>query len=240
MTFHEKAQANIARAGYRDMERDFMALAEACKPFTMTTVERMYALWGACGHVLDRGVPGAFVECGTWRGGSAMLMALTLRSRGILDRRIVLYDTFAGQPAPGPKDVDIWGQDQKASHEAFMVDGQYRGAQASMREVMANMISTGYPGELIHLVAGKVEDTLPELAPDRIALLRLDTDWYESTKHCLSCLWPALSPGGVLILDDYGHLEGARAATDEYFHGKPDRPLLHRVDYSGRVGVKPS
>jgi O-methyltransferase len=100
------------------------------------------------------------------------------------------------------------------------------------------VLSTGYPAERVHLVEGRVEDTLPAAAPEEIALLRLDTDWYESTKHELVHLYPRLSPGGVLILDDYGHYEGARRAVDEYFESAGGRPLLTRVDYTGRVGIK--
>jgi predicted O-methyltransferase YrrM len=105
-------------------------------------------------------------------------------------------------------------------------------------EVRATLLSTRYPAERVHLVEGKVEDTLPAAAPEQIAVLRLDTDWYESTKHELEQLYPRLSPGGVLILDDYGHYEGARRAVEEYFAEHGGRPLLTRVDYTGRVGVK--
>jgi hypothetical protein len=107
-----------------------------------------------------------------------------------------------------------------------------------VEEVRAAVLSTGYPAERVHMVEGKVEDTLPGAAPERIAVLRLDTDWYASTKHEMEQLYPRLSPGGVLILDDYGHYEGARQAVDEYFAEHGGRPLLSRVDYTGRVGVK--
>jgi O-methyltransferase len=105
-------------------------------------------------------------------------------------------------------------------------------------EVRGAVLSTGYPDERVHLVEGRVEETLPGGAPAEIALLRLDTDWYESTKHELEHLYPRLSPGGVLILDDYGHYEGARRAVDEYFEAEGGRPLLSRIDYTGRIGVK--
>jgi hypothetical protein len=84
-----------------------------------------------------------------------------------------------------------------------------------------------------------VEETLAHELPDRLALLRLDTDWYESTRVALARLYPRLSPGGVLIIDDYGHYRGQRQAVDEYFDATAERPLLHRIDYSCRVAVKP-
>lgn len=100
------------------------------------------------------------------------------------------------------------------------------------------MLSTGYPEEQLVFVEGKVEDTIPRVIPDKIALLRLDTDWYESTYHELCHLFPKLSTGGILILDDYGHWKGAREAIDKYFLDNRIRMFLHRIDYTGRIGVK--
>ena len=100
------------------------------------------------------------------------------------------------------------------------------------------MNSTGYDEGMVHLVKGRVEETIPQHAPDSIALLRLDTDWYESTKHELERLFPRLSKHGILIIDDYGHWQGARRAVDEYFAGNKIPILLSRADYTGRVAVK--
>jgi hypothetical protein len=100
------------------------------------------------------------------------------------------------------------------------------------------MDSTGYPSDLINYVEGKVEETIPVNAPDQISLLRLDTDWYESTKHELIHLYPRLVEGGVLIIDDYGHWQGARRAVDEYIEENNLPLLLCRIDYTGRITVK--
>jgi O-methyltransferase len=100
------------------------------------------------------------------------------------------------------------------------------------------MLSTGYPEENLIFVKGKVENTIPGVTPDRICLLRLDTDWYESTYHELNYLFPRLSVNGVIIIDDYGHWQGAREAVDKYFQAKNVKILLNRIDYSGRVGIK--
>jgi len=112
-------------------------------------------------------------------------------------------------------------------------------ALAPLERVQQNMASTGYPAELVRYHKGKVEDTLPEAAPDGVALLRLDTDWYESTRHELVHLYPRLASGGVLIIDDYGFWRGSREATDEYLESVGWPVLLTRVDQSGRIGVKP-
>ena len=111
---------------------------------------------------------------------------------------------------------------------------------ASVESVRKNIVSTGYPESKIHLVKGKVEESVPLHAPERIALLRLDTDWYESTKHEMTHLYPRLVPNGVLIIDDYGHWQGAREAVDEYFAGQKFKPLLNRLDYTGRLIIKPA
>ena len=95
-----------------------------------------------------------------------------------------------------------------------------------------------YNPKLIHYVKGKVETTIPEQAPKQISLLRLDTDWYASTKHELENLFPRLSPGGILIIDDYGDWQGARKAVDEYVANHAPSLFLSRLDYTGRISVK--
>ena len=111
-------------------------------------------------------------------------------------------------------------------------------AYAPIMDVRSNMESTGYPLSLLHFVQGKVEETVPSSAPDQISILRLDTDWYESTKHELLHLFPRLSRNGILIIDDYGDWVGARKAVDEYFAAHGLKPFLARIDTTGRVYVK--
>jgi O-methyltransferase len=109
---------------------------------------------------------------------------------------------------------------------------------AGINDVRANVMSTGYPQENFTFVEGDVTQTLQETIPERIALLRLDTDWYESTRAGLDALYPRLEVGGVCILDDYGHWQGARQAVDDYFAQQGHRPYMHPIDYSGRVFIK--
>src|SRR4051794_27684557 len=208
---------------------------------TMTSPRRIAALCDGVEHLVRTEVPGAIVECGVWKGGSMMAAALTLLRLGAAGRDLYLFDTFAGMPPPTSEDVFSacdgyspmrhWKRRRRTETENAW---HYVPAE----EVRAAVLSTGYPAECVHLVEGRVEETLPAAAPDAVALLRLDTDWYESTRHELEHLYPLLSPGGVLILDDYGHYEGARRAVDEYFEAHGGRPLLTRVDYTGRVGVR--
>jgi hypothetical protein len=109
---------------------------------------------------------------------------------------------------------------------------------ASLDDVREAVLGVGYPEERIHFVEGPVEQTVPEHAPTEIALLRLDTDWYASTKHELIHLYPRLETGGVLIIDDYGYWQGARQATDEYIAENDVPLLLNRIDVGARIAVK--
>jgi O-methyltransferase len=225
--------------GFPDFDSEFAAAYACARDCTMTSPERMYALWKGVHHVLDRGVPGAFVECGVWRGGSSMLMAHALLERGDAGRDLWLYDTFEGMPPPGDADVDFTGRPAAEQLPSSRDDrDDVILAYATLDEVQANMRRVGYASERVRYVRGPVEETIPAQAPESIAVLRLDTDWEVSTRHELEHLWPRLSAGGLLVIDDYGHWAGARRAVDGYFANRDDAPLLVRVDYTGRVGVK--
>jgi hypothetical protein len=216
-------------------------IIEACFHHTMTGVLRLAALIDSVRHCVRRGLPGDFAECGVWRGGSVLAMLLTLREMGVEDRDVWLFDTFEGMTEPTEADrsdyfppaTELWERtDGRPWPEWFS-------SEVFNEELVRELISTaGYPAERIHFVKGPVEATIPEAAPERLALLRLDTDWYESTRHELVHLYPRLCPGGVLILDDYGHWDGARKAVDEYFAAEAEPLLLSRIDYSGRLAVK--
>ncbi len=218
-----------------DIPPELARVWERCRPFTMTSLERMAALYDAVRYLEANHIEGDFVECGVWRGGSSMNMALTLLDCGARERHLYLFDTFAGMSEPTANDVDIHGRVAQGKFDK-LANGPVNGwCFASLEEVTSNLTGTGYPPDHLHFVQGKVEDTIPARAPDRIALLRLDTDWYESTRHELVHLFPRLVPGGILILDDYGHWQGARQAADEYFAEHSIKPLLTRIDYTGRM-----
>lgn len=227
-------------AAFRDADPRFMELYERVKTFSMTSIERLYAMYKATEYICNAGVPGSVVEAGVWRGGSMMMAALTLQACGDIGRDLYLLDTFEGLPRPNAsEDVDLWG------HSAYnewtrhrLTDESSDWAAASLDEVRANLASTGYPSERLVFIKGMVQKTLPTARVDRIALLRLDTDWYESTVCELDNLYPHVTENGVLIVDDYGHMRGQRKAVDEYFSRNPPAILLNRIDYSGRIGVK--
>lgn len=213
----------------------------AVAPYTMTSPERLASVCDAVRYVCRSHIDGAVVECGVWRGGTMMAAALTLLAEGDTVRELFLYDTFAGMTEPTAADVDGRGRNARRwmSRYGRTAAGDSRWCNASLDDVTRNLLSTGYPAERCTFVEGPVEETIPGTAPDRIAVLRLDTDWYESTAHELEHLFPRVSPGGVLILDDYGHWQGARRAVDEYLAQNEVAVLLHRLDYSGRMAVVP-
>ncbi|HEY1740692.1 MAG TPA: TylF/MycF/NovP-related O-methyltransferase [Acidimicrobiia bacterium] len=220
------------------------AIVERCRPYTLTSELRVHALLDAVAYCVAREVPGAFAECGVWRGGSVLAMVLKLRELGVADRAIHLYDTFEGMTEPTLHDtsafsapaLDTWSEARAPGEVAWnaLFDPDVFNEDA----VFELLVDTGYPGEQIHMVKGRVEETLPSEAPEQLALIRLDTDWYESTRHELEHLYPRLSTGGVLIIDDYGHWDGCRRAVDEYFGSVAPPLLLNRIDYTGRIAVK--
>jgi hypothetical protein len=197
------------------------------------------ALVDAVKYIVNNKIQGAFVECGVWRGGSAMAMAHVLREMGDEDREIFLYDTFAGMTKPREVDISFYGE---AAQEIFQRTRVSEDASdwclSPIDEVKENVFKTGYPKDKIHFIKGKVEDTIPEIVPGKIALLRLDTDWYESTKHEMVHLFPLLAPYGILIIDDYGSWQGARQAVDEFISENDLCLFLSRIDNTGRIAVK--
>ena len=200
----------------QDVTAEDAAILASVRPFSMTSDERLLALIDATRYLARSGIPGAFVECGVWKGGSVMAMAMTLLAAGDSARDLSLFDTFDGMPPPGDADRSF---DGVPASRQLQRDAPGTGlwARAGCDEVRRNLASTGYPSDRVHFIRGRVEDTIPANAPKSIALLRLDTDWYESTRHELTHLYPRLVRGGVLIIDDYGHWQGARQATDEIF-----------------------
>jgi len=225
-----------------EVPQDFSAvdaeLLREVQPFTMTSQERVFHLARAVEYVIRNRLSGSIVECGVWRGGSMMCVALTLLRLGVTDVDLYLFDTFEGMPEPEALDRRHDGRPASQVLAESSRDS-WNWAYAGLDEVRQNLRRTGYPEERTHFIKGRVEDTIPQHAPDEIALLRLDTDWYSSTHHELVHLYPRLQVNGVLVIDDYGWWQGARQAVDEYFGRLALSPLLHRLDETGRACTKP-
>jgi len=227
-------------AFFPESNADDLRIIREVQDFTMTSPERVHGLITAVRYIVNSNISGDIVECGVWKGGSMMAIARTLLLLNAKERHLYLFDTFAGMTAPTEKDGSRFGN--KTPQEAFVEmhknDGTNQWCFSSLEETRRNMLSVRYPKDKIHFVKGPVESTIPGQAPSQIALLRLDTDFYDSSKHEMVHLFPLLVSGGVLLLDDYGHWEGQRLAVDEYLAQNKVRLLLNRLDYTGRIGVK--
>jgi hypothetical protein len=221
-----------------DLSPEMRSTIESARPYTMTSSERLAALCMAVEYVVANNIPGSFVECGVWRGGSSMAAAWTFKRLSREDVDFFLFDTFEGMSCPSENDVS-YATGQTALQLLASSDKESEvWAYAPITNVRRNLELTGYPADRLHFIKGKVEETIPDNAPAQIAILRLDTDWYESTKHELIHLFPLLSRKGILIIDDYGHWAGARKAVDEYFSAQGLKPFLGRIDNTGRIYVK--
>ncbi len=221
-----------------DFDEGTTALWESVRPYTMTSKERIFALKQSVDYIVKHDIGGDIVECGVWKGGSMMAVAMILRELGVSDRKLYLFDTFEGMPPPAAIDRACTGE---AAADILAASNKHTSnvwAYSSLEDVRQTLRSTGYDEGQLFFVKGRVEETLPLNAPERIALLRLDTDWYESTYHELVHLYPRLSVGGVLLIDDYGHWEGAKKAVDRYINENKVKVLLSRIDYTGRMCVK--
>lgn len=223
------------------MNEEFRAIVRDSKVKGFQSTERLFALYQSVVYLVKHKIPGDIVECGVYKGLSPAVIARTLAALGDLTRKIYLYDTYEGMTAAGPEDIEtssgkhaeiLRREDGGKPYETY--------SRASLEEVQGNLAGTGYPAENFVFVKGRVEETLPARAPSVISLLRLDTDWYESTYHELKHLYPRLSQGGILIVDDYGHWAGARKAVDQYFEETGEPVFLSRIDYTARLAVRQS
>lgn len=194
----------------------------------MTNFERMWALIQSFHHVKQESLIGDFVECGVWKGGNIILLKKLIEKFN-LKKNIYGFDTFEGMVKPGFYDVNY--KNKSANPIEIGI------AMCSLENVKKNIIKNTN-SDNIFLIKGKVENTLRNKnnLPKKISILRLDTDFYESTKIELEILFPRLVKGGILIVDDYGYWKGAQKAVDEYFGNY--RQFLHYVDHSCRLLIK--
>lgn len=233
-----KKQVHFSNNRYADLDEKEIEIINQVLPYTMTSKERLISLIRAINYIEKHSISGDFVECGVWRGGSVMAMILALKQLNIQSRKLWLCDTFEGMTPPISDDTKFDGTPAKELLELDKNRSSNVWAISGLDEVKKNVDSLKYPNDKIEYVVGPVENTLPKLDISKISLLRLDTDWYESTKVELELLFPRLVKGGILIIDDYGHWQGCRKAVDEYFDSLSRPYYLNRIDYTGRLLIK--
>ena len=198
------------------------------KPFTMTSDPRIDSLFSSLEYVRNNKIEGDLVECGVWKGGNVLGMMNYLEHYNDFERKIWAYDTFTGMTAPEENDKDFLNNKASEIFDQVM-------CYSSLDEVKQVLSLSNFPKNKVNLIIGDVCQTLlnEEWLPKKIALLRLDTDWYASTKIELEVLWNRLEIGAPCIIDDYGHWLGCREAVDEFFFTLPCHHPAEVIDYTG-------
>lgn len=177
-------------------------------------------------YVIKNNIDGVFIECGVGDGQFERIWINELKKYNTV-RDIYMYDTFSGLTMPGKYDYTCekasWNMNKDEvlkTWEKQIIDDKTNGwCYTPLEKVKESLEMTGYPSNKLHYIVGDVLQTLqhPENIPDKIAILRLDTDWYESSKFELEQMYDSVVRGGLIIFDDYYHWDGQRRATDEFF-----------------------
>ena len=228
-----------------EADSDEIKLLEISSKYSMTSLLRRWALINAIKFIKNENIDGDFVECGVWKGGN-LIIYNKLNDEYNLNKKIFAYDTFSGMSEPSIHDKNVNNVDAQREWENNKKTDKINlsfNCYSNLQEVKKNIIdnsSTRDPLKNLNFIEGKVEDTLKlqKNLPDKISILRLDTDWYESTKAELEILYPKLSKNGILLIDDYGHWKGARKAVDEFFNDK--NVTKHYIDFSCRMIINTS
>lgn len=225
------------------VDQRFWDIANAALPHTALSIQRLYAIFQAIDYLAYRKISGDVVECGVFKGGGAIALIKSLAIFGLTDRKVFLLDTFEGWPEPSAEDTDIFGQNHKKNYHkeietssktsCYRLDNFFERTKSAIYENTRE-----FPESNIIFLKGMVENTLPNDQVGHLCLLRLDTDYYESTKWELQQLYPQLNDNGILLIDDYGQFHGARKAVDEYFSVRREKLLFSRDDFSGRTAIK--
>ena len=206
----------------------------------MRPIEVVWSVIQATKYIVNNNIPGDLVECGVWRGGMAIAMAIVLDDLKS-DKKIYLYDTYEGMTEPTYDDVDYRGVSAENKFNRLTKDDHNEWCYASLDYVKNQFKKIGLEKHAVY-VKGDIMKTLneKEIIPTKISLLRLNTDWYESTKKEMEVLYPVLEKNGVFLIDTYAHWQGARKAMDEYLesHDLKEKSLSWKTDYDGRGFIK--
>jgi O-methyltransferase len=236
--------------GY-ELEAEATECIRIIRDNTMLSKRRLVTLYQQVAYCEEHNIPGAFVECGVWKGGAAGIMALANLRNSTHRRHLHLFDAFQEICEPDAavdgeralREVrELTGRSGHDKGKLQALSGIYDsfggpGTLEENRQLLEKLI--GYPKEFIHYHVGWFQNTLPADHQDigQIAILRLDGDWYASTKICLEYLFDKVVKGGVVIIDDYGTYEGCRRAVDEFFLSKHFKYYFHNIDNTGRYFI---
>jgi O-methyltransferase len=208
--------------------RDTFELRRVTKsvlPYTLIGPERIANLYRLAQRIETENIPGDVVECGVCNGGSAAILARTA-THSPLQRTVWLFDSFQGMPEVTEHD-GVGADGRSAWSHVRQEVGDLARVTEVLRRVRADM-------SRVRIVAGWFQETFPSIAMERIAILNIDADWYESVKLCLETFYDRVVPGGFVSFDDYGHWPGCRKAVDEFFRARRLPYKLAEVDYTAR------
>lgn len=197
---------------------------------TMIGSKRLRNLRSLCEDVLREGVPGDFIETGVWRGGACILMRGILAAYADHNRRVWVADSFCGLPEP---DADAFPADRGDTHHSLDA------LRVTRDEVAGNFARYGLLDAQVEFLEGWFKDTLPPAPITELAILRLDGDMYQSTFEALETLYPKLSAGGYVIVDDYGAVPASAEAVHDYLQRENEQVNLLEIDWTGRYWKKP-
>lgn len=198
---------------------------------TMIGVRRLDNLQECIQDVLARGVPGDLIEAGVWRGGASIFMRAVLKAHGVEDRTVWLSDSFQGLPPPNDDEYPADAGDLHHTIDELAV---------SLDEVRENFRRYGLLDDQVRFLPGWFRDTLPGAPIERLAIIRIDGDMYESTTQVLEALYPKLVPGGYLIVDDYGGIPACRRAVDDYREAMGITDDIRQIDWTGVYWLRSS
>ena len=233
---YEVISKSLPKKSLVELSPEIVGTLETCMPYTMTSWERLQGIAIAVNYLNANEIQGDFVECGVWAGGSIGAACLVDEKFG--SRDYWLYDTFEGMTKPALHDGEIAISEFRRLESE---NGYSDWCRVSVNDVKENLSNLGLSLERAHFIQGDILKTLldPVNVPKQISLLRLDTDWYESTKIELEILFDLITPGGVLIIDDFGYWEGSRKAVEEFFQRRALKPMIFPIDHDARMVIKP-
>lgn len=227
---------------YPEYSKKELKIITNAKLYTMTSYQNLNFLIRSFQHVINNNLEGDFVECGVWQGGNVILLKNLMTEYKIMRKQIYAYDTFEGMTKPTAIDKDIRFKQEKASDlmkkNLKSLNTHNIHCYYPIDKVRKNILNNCKDIKNIKLIKGDVLKTLlvKDNIPNKISILRLDTDWYKSTKIELEILFPKLVKNGVLIIDDYGDFLGCKKAVDEYFKNKKFN--IFKIDSGARMLIK--
>jgi hypothetical protein len=237
-TIHELKVRNAHEKNfYKNLPEDFKNIFLRVKDTTMLSRERLFDFYNSIQYVVKNQIPGDIVEIGCWAGGSIAMARATLDGFASNHdiRSVYGFDTYEGHGRPPDHEYDVWGNKCALTFNELDEVGE-SWAKVDLEQVQKNLTSINGSLDGFTLIKGRVEDVAKHSSIKKIAILRIDVDWYEPTLFSLEYFYPMIPRGGVIIIDDYGHHSGSRDAVNHFFKDK--LPKFFYTDYSCISAIK--